>query len=87
MFNVEQNLSKKNDATLKQSNLKEVTNLTNFYVQKAKCPRRLGDIVQDFAHVFYMPIPRPDFRGKGVFLLFFRRNNCPRRATISKNLD
>ena len=41
VFNIKQNLAKKLDPTLKPSHLKEVMDLTHFYAQKSKCPRRL----------------------------------------------
>ena len=40
VFNIEQNLARKLDPTLKPSNLKGIAYLTHFYAQKARYPRR-----------------------------------------------
>ena len=61
VFNSKQNLARKLYPTLKPSNLNEMTHLTHFFAQTAKCPRRFWEIdPQSFAHVVYTPIPRPD---------------------------
>ena len=39
VFKIKRNLGRKLDPSPKPSNLKEITYLTNFYAQKAKCPR------------------------------------------------
>ena len=40
VFNIKQILAKKSDPTLKPRHLKEIKNLTHFYAQRSKCPRR-----------------------------------------------
>ena len=40
VFNIKQNPARKLDPTLKPCNLKEITYITHFYAQMAKCPRR-----------------------------------------------
>ena len=53
MFNIiRHNLAKKKlDPTLKPSNMKGMTNLTHFYAQKSKGPRRFSEIDPETLHM------------------------------------
>ena len=72
VFNINQNLARNLDPSLQRSNLKEITYLTHICTQKGQMSF-VRDGPWNFAHVFYLPIPRPDLR---FFFFFFFAEKC-----------
>ena len=67
VFVMKQNLAKKLDPTLTPCHLKEITHLDHFYAQKSVSTPFSRDIPRNFAHVFFMPIPKSE---PGYLFLF-----------------